>query len=110
MKTKNLLLIVFAAIVVFNTLFGAIIDSYDLGTCMLVNLSLLLTAGLFYWLYASNVANALKITLSFVLGMTGLIRMILMLCGSSNGIILAFVGILLLEVIIMVVAYYNSSK
>ena len=110
MRTKTLLLIVFAAIVVFNTLFGAMIDGYELGTCMFVNLSLLLTAVLFYWLNASYVANALKVTLSFVFGLTGLIRMILMLCGSSNGIILAFVGILLLEVIIMVVAYYNSSK
>ena len=110
MRTKNLLLIVFAAVVVFNTLFGAMIDSYEIDTCMLVNLSLLLTAGLFYWLYASWVSNALKITLSFVLALTGLVRMVLMLCGTSSGIILAFVGILLLEAVIMAVAYYNSSK
>ena len=110
MRTKNLLFIVFAAIVVFNTLFGAMIDGYEMDTCMLVNLSLILTAGLFYWLYASWVSNALKITISFVLALTGLIRMVLMLCGTENGIILAFVGILLLEVVIMALAYYNSSK
>lgn len=110
MRTKTLLLIVFAAVVVFNTLFGAMIDGYEMGTCMLVDLSLILTAGLFYWLYASRVSNALKITLSLVLSLTGLIRMVLMLCGTESGIILAFVGILLLEVVIMAVAYYNSSR
>ena len=110
MKTKNLLLILFAAAIVFNTLLGVGMGGYEMEKCLLVDLSLLLSAGLFYWLYASWVADALKITLSFVLGLTGLIRLILMLCGIANGIIIAFASVLLFEVVVMAIAYYNSSK
>lgn len=105
MRTKNLLLILFAAAIVCNTILGAG-TGYEMGKCLLVDLSLLLSAGLFYWLYASWVADALKITLSFVLGLTGLIRLILMLSGSF----IAFAIILLIEVVVMAIAYYNSSK
>lgn len=110
MRTKNLLLILFAAIVVFNTLFGAMIDGYEMGTCMLINISLLLTAGLFYWLFASWVSNALKISLSFILVLTGIIRVVLMLAGTDDGLVLAFVGIMLFEVVIMALAYFISSR
>lgn len=106
MGTKNLLLILFAAAIVFNTILSAGMRGYEMEKGLRVDFSLLLSAGLFYWLFASRVADALKITLSFVLGLTGLIRLILMLSESF----IAFAIILLIEVVVMAIAYYNSSK
>ena len=107
---KNLLILINAAIAVFNTLFGVLIDDYEIENCLLVDLSLALTAGFLYWLYASNLADALKITITFVFMLSGIVRVVLMLFSPSNSIILAFIGILLLEAVIMAIAYYNTSK
>ena len=107
---KKLIIIIFAAIVIFNTLFGVMINGYEMENCMLVNLSLAFTAGLLYWLYDSQIADALKITITFIFLLTGIIRVVLMLLGTSNGIFLAFIGILLLEAVIMAIAYYNTLK
>lgn len=107
---KNLLVLIIAAIAVFNTLLGVMIDSYEIGNCLLVDLSLVLTAGFYYWLFASKIADALKITITFVFLLTGIVRAALMLFSPSNGIVLTFVGILLLEAVIMAIAYYNTSK
>ena len=107
---KKLLIIIIAAITVFNTLLGAMIDSYEVETCIHVGLSLVLTTGLLYWLYVSQIAEALKITITFIFILTGIIRVVLMLLGTSNGIFLAFIGILLLEAVIMAIAYYNTLK
>ena len=107
---KNIVILIIAAIAVFNTLFGVMIDGYEMENCMLVNLSLALTAGICYWLFASKIADALKITITFVFLLTGLVRAALMLFTPSNGIVLTFVGILLLEAVIMAIANYNTSK
>lgn len=107
---KNLIIIIIAAIAVFNTLSGVMINSYEIENCMLVNLSLAFTAGFFYWLYASLIADALKITFTFVYSITGFLRMMLMLFTPTNGIFLTFIGILLFEAVIMAIAYYNTLK
>ena len=107
---KKLLILIIASIAVFNTLFGVMSDGYVMENCMLVNLSLAFTAGLLYWLFSSKIADALKITITGVFSLTGIVRTILMLFGPSNGIFLIFIGILLLEVVIMAIAYYNTSK
>lgn len=107
---KNLLILILAVIAVFNTLFGVLIEGYEMENCMLVNLSLALTAGLCYWLFASKMADALKITITIVLLLTGIVRAALMLFSPTNSIVLTFIGILLLEVVIMAIAYYNTSK
>lgn len=107
---KILILILITAIAVFNTLFGVMIDGYEMENCLHVDLSLALTAGLLFWLYASKITDALKITITFVFILTGIVRAILMLFSPSNGIILTFIGILILEAVIMAIAYYNTSK
>lgn len=107
---KKLIIIIISAIAVFNTLFGVMIDGYEIENCMLVNLSLVLTAGFLYWLFDSRIADALKITITFVFALTGTIRATLMLLSPTDGIILAFIGILLFEAIIIAIAYYNTSK
>jgi len=105
---KKLLLIIIAAIAVFNTLFGVVIDGYEMDSCMLVNLSLAITAGLLYWLFASKIADALKITVTILFLLTGIVRAALMAISPSNAIF--FIGILLFELVIMAIAYYNTSK
>ncbi len=105
---KKLLIIIIAAIVIFNTLFGVVIDGYEMDSCMLVNLSLAITAGLLYWLFASKIADALKITITILFLLTGSVRAALMLFSLSYGIF--FIGILLFELVIMAIAYYNTSK
>ena len=107
---KKLLVLMIAAIAVFNTLFGAMINGYEMETCMLVNLSLMLTAGLLYWLFDSKIADALKITLSVLFSLTGIVRVVLMLFSPLDVVFFTFIGILLLETIIMAIAYYNTSK
>lgn len=105
---KKLLLIIIAAISIFNTLLGVGGNGYDMDTCMLVNLSLAITAGLLYWLLASTISDALKITITLLFILTGVARIVLMLLNPSIGIL--FIGILLLELVIMAIAYYNTSK
>lgn len=105
---KNLLVIIIAAVAIFNTLLGVTINGYEMNTCMLVNLSLAITAGLLFWLLASKIADALKITISILFFLTGIVRATLMLFNLSYGIF--FIGILLLELVIMAIAYYNTSK
>jgi len=107
---KRLLLLIIATIAVFNTLFGVMINGYELGTCMLVNVSLGLTAGLLYWLFDSKIADALKITITFVFSLTGIIRIVLLLFNPSDIVFFISIGILLLEAIFMAIAYYNTSK
>ncbi len=110
MKTRNLLLAVIAAIMVINTLFGTMVDSYDMETSVFVNLSLILSAGLFCWLYTAKLAKAIIIIVTFFLILTGLIRIILLLCGSTNGIILTYIVILMLEVVSIILSHYITSK
>ena len=105
---KNLLVLIIAAIAVFNTLLGVMIDSYEIGNCLLVDLSLVLTAGFYYWLFASKIADALKITVTILFLLTGIVRAALMAISPSNAIF--FIGIFLFELVIMAIAYYNSSK
>ena len=85
-------------------------NGYEMETCMLVNLSLMLTAGLLYWLFDSKIADALKITLSVLFSLTGIVRVVLMLFSPLDVVFFTFIGILLLETIIMAIAYYNTSK
>lgn len=105
---KNLLVIIIAAIVVFNTLLGVVIEGYEMDSCMLVNLSLAITAGLLYWLFASKIADALKITITILFLLTGIVRAALMAISFSNAVFL--IGILLFELVIMAIAYYNTTK
>lgn len=105
---KNLLVIIFAAVAVFNTLLGVVTDGYEMDSCMLVNLSLAITAGLIYWLFASKISDALKITVAILFLLTGIVRAALMAISLSN--IIFFIGILLFELVIMAIAYYNTSK
>ena len=107
---KNLIILIIAAIAVFNTLLGVMIDGYEIENCMLVNLSLVLTAGLLYWLFDSKIADALKIALSVLFSLTGIVRVVLMLFSPSDVVFFTFIGILLLEAIIMAIAYYITSK
>ena len=105
---KNLLVIIIVAIAVFNTLLGVVIDGYEMDSCMLVNFSLAITAGLLYWLLASKIADALKIAITMLFFITGLVRAALMVSSLSNAIF--FIGIILFELVIMAIAYYNTSK
>lgn len=105
---KNLLVIIIVAIAVFNTLLGVVIDGYEMDSCMLVNLSLAITAGLLYWLLASKISDALKISITILFLLTGLVRAALMAISLSNAIF--FIGILLFELVIIAIAYYNTSK
>lgn len=105
-----MIVILIGAVIVFNTMAGAVISGYDMANCLMVNLSLCITAGLFYWLYSTWVSNALKIGLTFLLVGAGLVRAILMVFPTSEGQMLAFVGIILVELVAIAIARYTSSR
>lgn len=99
-QAKNIVLIVTAAIFIICVIF---FGEYEEG--LLAGLSILLSGGLFYWLYASKVSDALKIVLSIVFSITGTIRVI-----AIYGVPEAFVILLIVEVVVMAIAFYNSTK
>ena len=97
---KNIVLIVTAAIFTICVIF---FGKYEEG--VLAGLSILLSGGLFYWLYASKISDALKIVLTIVFALTGIIRAIVIYDVPE-----AFVIILIVEVVVMAIAYFNSKK
>lgn len=97
-KIKNIVLIVTAALFTIS----AILWGED---GLVTGLSLLISGGLLYWLYASKVSDALKILLTILFSITGIIRAIVIHNDPEP-----FIIILIVEVVIMSIAYYNSTK
>lgn len=113
MKAKHIALILSFVLIFLNTLVGVVLEGYPIESCLLVDLSLLISAGLLYNLFLSDIADGFKISVMLILLASGLFRMICMaIIGLkiSNVTILLAVFFLLVEITSLVVASYMSKK
>ena len=74
MKAKHVILIFIGFIIAFNTLAGAILEAYETTAWLWIDLSLALTGGFLYFLFASNIADGFKISMSIILSFSGILR------------------------------------
>lgn len=84
MKSKHIILFGALFMVAFNTLMGAVLSSYEMSSCGLVDLSICLSAGLLYYVSASSLVDGFKIGVSVLLNITGIVRAVLLGVMSTN--------------------------
>jgi len=111
---KNIILIFGSLLLAINTLSGLIISVYQPFNFLMANLSIILTFAIIYWLTISNLSSALKIGLSSLFIITGLIRLIFMIIMRStweNNVLIIIVSIILFfELACMVISFYINKK
>ena len=114
MKFKHVIIIVTLLLILFNTLSGGIIEAYEMSSCLMVDLGLVITAGMFYYLFASSISDGFKITVAIILSFTGIIRSVCMgIMGTdvqNNVALLIAFFILIIEIALLFVASYLSNK
>ena len=114
MKAKHIILFFSFLLISFNSLMGVILDSYETSTFLLVDLSFCLSAGLVYYLFASDIADGFKIAMLIVLCITGLGRTICMANMSTdlhNSVLfICAVCILFVEIALLFIISYLSNK
>jgi len=111
---KKIVLILGVLFLVLNTLIGLIVSGYKPFNFLMADLSIILTFAIVFWLTISNFSTALKIGLSFLLSITGLIRMICTIAMSStwenNFLIIIVVGILFFELACLAISWFINKK
>ena len=114
MKAKHIILIILGFIIIFNTFAGAILEAYETSAWLWLDLSLAITGGLLYFLFASHIADGFKISMSIILSFSGIVRAVIMAnIGTSmqNNIpLLVTVLILFLEIGGICLVSYLSKK
>lgn len=114
MRAKHIILVVFLSLIAFNSLIGVVISAYEMSTCLLVDLSICLSGGLFYYLFASQLEGGFKVSMPFILGITGLVRTVCMAIMETdlhdNVPFLIAVCIFLLEIVLICLVSYLSNK
>jgi len=113
MKTKNLVLIIYGALIACNSLAGLVLSFYSSFAFLMVDLGLAITAGFLYLLFSKRIADGFTIGLLFEYVFLGLVHTICMpfipQTLEDNVMLLIVVGILLIEVIQAVVMMYLSK-
>lgn len=113
-KSKNLILVIGLVLIVFNTMVGLLLSSYDFFVCTMVDLSFVITTGLLYFLFGGNLVNAFKTSLFCVFIFTGLVRTICMACMDdtikNNGFMLVALGITFFELLLIAITYFLNDK
>jgi hypothetical protein len=111
---KKIVLIFGILILALNTLIGLIVSCYQPFNFLMADLSIILTFAIVFWLTISNFSNALKIGLSFLFMITGLIRMICMIVMPStwenNFLIIIVAGILFFELACFAIFRFINKK
>lgn len=114
MKARYLILFISFFLVTFNTLASGVLDAYDMSSCLFVDLSIVLSAGLIYYLFASSIADGYKISTLVILCFTGLFRLVCMgIMGTQtqNNVALLLASLLfLIEIAVLLVVSYLSKK
>lgn len=111
---KKIVLIIGGLIFLINTIIGSIFSSYDDFNVILVDINILITIGLLYFLIDSKISDGFKIGLTVLFSITGLIRVLISFFFSENIkdnfsiIILLF--LLALEIICLLVSRYLTEK
>jgi hypothetical protein len=111
---KNLIIIIGIILLIFNTLIGVILSSYAAFNYLLADASIMLTAGLIYFLTTGKIKDGFKIGLAFLFSITGLVRTICCIVlprNSENNVLLVVaMGILLFEIACFAAAQVMSEK
>ena len=93
----------------FNTLAGLIISAYKPFNYLLTDLSVILTTTFIFILVSSKIDDGFKIGLSVLFSITGITRFILLVFISqqfeNNGLLIGVVGVLILEIICLTLAF-----
>ena len=114
MKTKHIILIISLLLILFNSLCGAILEGYKMSTCLLVDLSIFISMGLLYYLFASRLSDGYKIGAAVILLFSGVARTICMgIMGAetqNNVALLIAIAIFLIEISLIIVVSYMSKK
>ncbi|MCL2328129.1 MAG: hypothetical protein FWC39_06395 [Bacteroidetes bacterium] len=111
---KKIVLITGLLLLIFNTLAGLIISAYSLPNFLATNLSIALTTALMLWIAQDKYSDAIRIGLTSLFALTGLVRMICVIVMSqtweNNYLVLVAFGILLFEVVCLAAAAFIDKK
>jgi hypothetical protein len=109
---KNSLLLLCGLLVLINTTAGLVIESYPAFNMAMGDISLILSAALYYVAYSSEMADGFKIGYTLLLAITGLGRFICAAVAEeafkNNVALFLFVVLLSAEILFLFVA--NSLK
>ena len=111
---KNLIIVIGALCIAFNTLIGLIVSVYPPFNFLMVDLSIAITVGFVWWLADSALSSGIKIGLSSWFLFTGLVRLICMAVMpqtlENNILLLVAMGVLIFEFACAAVAWYADKK
>jgi hypothetical protein len=111
---KNLIIIIGAILLLFNTLNGLIIGGYEPFNYLLTDASIILSTGLIYFLAAGKTDDGFKIGLVFLFSITGMARAICCIAlpqnSENNMLLIIAAGIFLFEIGCFAVAQALSKK
>ena len=111
---KNLILIIGTLLIALNTLIGLILTDYSTLNFLLADLSIVLSAGIVYFVAWSKIADGFKIGLTVLFFFTGIIRFLCVAFTSktleNNLLFIVVVGILFLEIICLSTSILISKK
>lgn len=114
MKAKHVILFLNVMLILINTLMGAIMSVYDMSACLWADVSLMLSAALLYYLFGSNIVSGYKISMGFLLVITGAVRVVCMAnIGSTlqdNMMLLLSIIIFFVEISLLGLVSYMSKK
>ena len=111
---KKTVLIIGVVLILFNTIIGGLLTSYQQINVKLVDVSILLTVALIYNVIESKIADGLRIGLTVLFSITGLIRLIFAFSSNEdvkdNLSIILLLVILSFEVICFVLSKFLNNK
>ena len=111
---KNLILIISALLIVFNTLIGLTITNYITISFLLVDLSIALSASIIYFTVFSKIANGYIIGLTVLFFFSGIARCLCLVFAeqvwTNNFCFIVAIGIFLFELSCLASALFASKK
>ena len=111
---KNNILLIGVILTFLNTIIGLILSDYSNFNMIFADISILSSTGIVYYLFQSNIAEGIKIGLSFFLLLSGVTRFLCSVFSShqmeNNITVIVFMCFITIEAIIYFSAKYLSSK
>ena len=111
---KNISLVAGIVLVVLNTMIGIILRAYSDFNMVFVDLSLILSTGIIYYLLNNPIADGFKIGAGFFMLIGGILRVILAILSpnqlENNVLLILFISSLSLEIIVIFIAKRLSLK
>jgi hypothetical protein len=111
---KNVSLVAGIVLVVLNTMIGIILRAYSDFNMVFVDLSLILSTGIIYYLLNNPIADGFKIGAGFFMLIGGILRVIFAILSpnqlENNLLLILFISFLSLEIIVIFIAKRLSLK